>query len=83
MGIKTWCAALRPNSCGGGHPSKEHGASDCGNDGARQHRTLRGKSDPPAAQRDVGHDVTLVHLTCANVLWSFNSLFAVWLRVHV
>ena len=68
MGIKTWCAALRPNSHGRRHSSEEHGASNCGNDGTRQHRTPRGTSDRVEAQHDVWNDMAFVHLTCASVL---------------
>ena len=67
VGIMTSCAPLRPNSHGGLHANKER-ASDCGNDGTRQHRTPRGTSDPLEAQHDVWNDVEFVHLTCASVL---------------
>ena len=83
MGIKTWCAVLLPNSHGGRHSSEEHGASDCGNDGTRPHRTPRGTSDRVEAQHDVWNDAAFVHLTCASVLCTFHTMFVVWLRVHV
>ena len=68
MDMKNFCTALGPNPYGESHVSEEHGASDCGGGGTRQHRTRRGTSDLVEAQHDVWNDGAFVHLTCASVL---------------
>ena len=62
MGIdmKNICTELVPNPHGESHVSEEHGASDCGGGGTRQHRTGRGTSDLVEAQYDVWNDVAFV-----------------------